>query len=133
MTKEFKAIEEPEVPEIDYFTCGYCLFGRMVSAPPEKREQYPIDRGYCIFEPPKVFPMPVQETQKIAAMGTQPKVAFRPHMERPVVDADEPMCGRGVLTNEAMKALGLDKIVGGPEEEELCSGGPCTNEDCACG
>lgn len=96
--------------EVNYFTCGYCIYGQMVEAPEEKKKDYPHKRGYCIFEPPKVFPMPQPQESKIQAMGNVKKqMDLVPFMMRPIMEEYEPMCGRGVLTVEAAQALGLDK------------------------
>ena len=100
---------EPVTEEKNYFTCGYCIYAQLHDPP--KGTDYPNKRGYCIFEPPKVFPMPHAKQTKIQAMGNQ-QVEFAPYMMRPVVEENEPMCGRGVLTVEAMKALGVDTNAG---------------------
>ena len=132
MAGEFKVID---VPKKNYFTCGYCIYGRMQEPPEEVKKADPnaTARGYCIFEPPKVFPMSVQENTKIAALGTQPKVDVQPYMLRPVVEENEPMCGRGMLNKAAVTALGLEEE--NPEKEELCSGDgkTCKREECRCG
>ena len=99
--------------EINYFTCGYCIYGKLVEPPPEMKKDVPYNRGYCIFEPPKVFPMPQTKQSKIQAMGNQQsQVEMIPYMMRPVVEEHEPMCGRGVLNAEAMKGLGIEPKAG---------------------
>jgi hypothetical protein len=96
--------------EKNYFTCCYCIYAQLKDPPEDMKEQYPFRRGFCIFEPPKVFPMPRAKESKIQAMGnTQPQMDFLPFMMRPVVDENEPMCGRGVLNVEAMEALGINQ------------------------
>jgi hypothetical protein len=95
--------------EINYFTCGYCIYGQMVEPPEDMKDKYPNKRGYCIFEPPAVFPMPQTKQTKIQALGNQQtKVDFVPLMMRPVMEDYEPMCGRGVLNAEAMEGLGIE-------------------------
>jgi hypothetical protein len=113
--------------EINYFTCGYCIYAQMVD-PPEGSD-YTHKRGYCIFEPPKVFPMPRPKKSKLAAMGQQPDMEMTPYMMRPIVEDYEGMCGRGVLTPEAMDALGV-----GQEKKQSCKGGcgGCKDEGAKC-
>jgi hypothetical protein len=112
--------------EKNYFTCGYCIYGQLMEPPPEKKKDYPVKRGYCIFNPPAVFPMPSQQQQRVKAMGQPAQVMdFHPFMLRPVVDEDEPMCGRGVLNAEAMEALGIENKPPG------CGG--CKDEGDGCG
>jgi hypothetical protein len=96
-----------ETKEINYFTCGYCIYGQMVEPP--KGTDYPNKRGYCIFEPPRVFPMPQTKQSKIQALGNQQKqMDVVPYMIRPIMEDYEPMCGRGVLNAEAMEGLDID-------------------------
>jgi hypothetical protein len=111
--------------EINYFTCGYCIYGQMVDPPKEMKEKYPHKRGYCIFEPPRVFPMPQGKESKIQALGNQKQqVEFVPLMMRPIMEEYEPMCGRGVLNAEAMKGLDIkpkDECGGCKDEAAKCS------------
>jgi hypothetical protein len=110
--------------EINYFTCGYCIYGQMREPPKGKEQEYPHSRGYCIFEPPKVFPMPQAKQSKIQALGNQQQgMDIVPLMMRPVVEDHEPMCGRGVLNAEAMKGLGI-------EQKAEC--GACKDEGAKC-
>ena len=116
--------------EINYFTCGYCIYGQLIDPPEDKKKDYPVKRGYCIFEPPQVFPMPQPKQTKIQAMGNQQQgMDILPFMMRPVVEEHEPMCGRGVLTAEAMKGLGIE-----PKKEECpgCELGNCGTEGAKC-
>ena len=112
--------------EINYLVCGYCSWTQMITVPDEKQGEFPTKRGYCRFNPPAVFPMPTQQQSKIAALGTAPPVQMQPMMMRPVVEENEPMCGRYSPNKEAMVGLGLK-----PDEEILCSG-TCDKENC-CG
>jgi hypothetical protein len=105
--------------------CGNCVFMSIVQPPEDKKELYPVPRGFCFFNPPIVFPMP-QEISNIAGPLGKKQVSMVPHMMRPVVDATEPMCGRFMMTNEAADRLGV-----GADEEILCSG-TCGEGDC-CG
>jgi hypothetical protein len=118
-------MSKEEEKEINYFTCGYCIYGQMVDPPKDKKKQYPNRRGHCIFEPPAVFPMPQAKQSKIQALGNQQQTMdFIPYMMRPVMEDFEPMCGRGVLNAEAMKGLGIENKPG-------CGG--CNDEAAKCG
>jgi hypothetical protein len=110
--------------EINYFTCGYCIYAQLKEPPEAMKEKYPFKRGFCIFEPPKVFPMPQAKQSKIQALGNQTEqMDLVPFMMRPVVEENEPMCGRGVLNTEAMKGLHI-------EEKPGCGG--CKDEGAKC-
>jgi hypothetical protein len=118
---DLKLVEEKKT---DYFTCGYCIYGRMVPPPDDMKDKYPHSRGYCIFEPPAVFPMPQQKQTKIQALGNQQQgMDLVPFMLRPVVDDFEPMCGRGVLNKEAMEGLDIN-------QKAECDG--CHDESAKC-
>lgn len=106
------------------FVCGNCIYMMVVEPPEEKKKDYPIPRGYCTFNPPTVFPMP-QETGRLATMGKK-QVGFVPFTLRPAVDANEPMCGRAVFSNEAAQRLGL-------KEQDSACGDACDCEDGSCG
>jgi hypothetical protein len=99
----------------------------LVVIPEDKKKDYPVPRGYCTFNPPAVFPMPSQ-TSKIAQMG-QPQMQMAPMMMRPVVEANEIMCGRFSPNEETAIALGLVEKV---EKECKCAPKP-GEEGCPCG
>lgn len=106
-------------------TCGKCVWMQKVEIPEEKKEKYKVGRGYCTFNPPQVFPMPQQKTSNIAmAQGrqAQAQMEFLPYMMRPVVEDNEPMCGRFSPNEEAMKELGIDpeNPAGGCRKEGGC-------------
>jgi len=114
--------------EINYFVCGYCVWAQMMEAPEDQKEKYPKKRGFCRANPPAVFPIPAQQQTKIAGpMGQQPKVQMQPYMIRPVVEADEPMCGKYTPNPEAVKGLGLRAGGEGGCDRKHCE---CEGESC---
>lgn len=96
--------KETQVEEAQLMlTCGNCVWFQRVD-PPKNVPPPEVGRGYCMFNPPAVFPMPHEN--KIQAMG-QKQLQMVPMMIRPVVEENEPMCGRYGPNPEAQKALGL--------------------------
>ena len=104
-------------------TCKNCAWTTMVK-PPAGKEGL---RGYCTFEPPRVFPMPKQTSGLARPHGDQ-SLQMVPMMMRPIVEHDDPICGRFTPNEATMEELG---IAPGPEKEILCSG-TCAKEEC-CG
>jgi hypothetical protein len=90
-------------PEI-VLECGNCAWMQKVETPPEKKKDYPHGRGYCTFNPPAVFPVP-QQSSNLRNIQGQAQVGFAPFMLRPVVDGNEPACGRYNPDSEMMKLL----------------------------
>lgn len=102
---------------MEELTCANCCWYADVKAPAGTKRS---KRGYCLFEPPRVFPMPKQKQSKIAALG-QPKqddFDIIPLMLRPVVEAHEPMCGRFSPNAETAEELGLIGGCGGCEDDD---------------
>jgi len=116
-----------KVPEGFVFECGNCAWMDKVEVPPEKKKDYPVDRGYCTFNPPAVFPMPQQKKTQLAAMGQQPQVDMIPFMMRPIVEANEAPCGRYAPDGETVKLLG--ESGGGCEG---CDGNCKGSDSCGC-
>ncbi len=114
-----------QVPEGVEFNCGNCGWMQIVEPPPEKKKDYPVDRGYCTFEPPKVFPMP-QAQGKLADVQGRTPMGMVPLMMRPVVDAPEPACGRYTPNTELLRILEEAQPKG-------CDGSTCEREGCRCG
>lgn len=100
-------------------TCGKCCWMQIPPIP--KGTKIDVKRGYCTFNPPAVFPMP-QQQGNLADIQGQTKMGVVPLMQRPIVQEDEPMCGRFAPNEETMKELGLDK--------PGC--GACTTEGAKC-
>jgi hypothetical protein len=81
------------VPEGTVFECSNCAWMQKAEVPEDKKKEYPSGRGYCTFEPPRVFPMP-QQQGKLADIQGKVQMGFLPLMMDPVVDGDKPACGR---------------------------------------
>jgi hypothetical protein len=113
-----------QVPEEVVFNCGNCGWGQMVEIPKEKRKDHPVGRGYCMFEPPRVFPMPKQQGT-LADIQGQTKMGVVPLMLDPVVDEDRAACGRYTPNSEMLKVLEAAQPEGG------CGG--CESEGAKCG
>jgi len=107
--------------------CGNCAWMRKVG-PPKGEKKPKVGRGYCTFNPPAVYPFPGQKS-KIAQMGKE-EPSIIPYMLRPVVEENEPACGRYNPDAETFEKL-QERA---PEEEELCKGGcgGCKNEGAKC-
>ncbi len=97
-----------QVPEGIEFNCGNCGWMMKVAAPPDIKKDYPTGRGYCTFNPPAVFPMP-QQQGKLADIQGRQQVGFAPMMMRPVVEENEPPCGRYTPDSEMLKILKADQ------------------------
>jgi hypothetical protein len=116
-----------KLPEGFQFNCGNCAWCQIVEVPKEKKKDYPIDRGYCTFNPPSVFPMP-QQTSSLKNIKGESQMGFAPFMLRPVVEANEPACGRYSMDGETMELLGVSQ--GGCGKGESC--GCMTAKECNC-
>ncbi len=112
-----------QVPEGVAFNCGNCGWMMKVEPPPEKKKDYPEDRGYCTFEPPSVFPMPQQQGKLADVQGRQ-QMGFAPMMMRPVVEGNEPPCGRYTPNTELLKILEAAQPGCGCGEGDACDGCP---------
>ncbi len=111
-----------QLPEGLEFNCGNCAWMQKVAVPAEKKKDYPVERGYCTFEPPTVFPMP-QQQGKLADIQGQTKMGMVPFMMRPVVDANEPPCGRYAPDGETLALIGdAHKSCPGTCDKENCCG-----------
>jgi hypothetical protein len=76
-----------------------------VAIPEDKKKDYPVGRGYCTFNPPAVFPLPQQQGSLRNVQG-QAAMGIAPLMLRPVVEDNEPACGRYTPDSEMVKVLG---------------------------
>ena len=114
------------LPEGIEFHCGNCVWMQKVTVPKEKQKDYPLARGYCTFEPPRVFPMPQQQSNLKDIQG-QTKMGMAPFMIRPVVEEGEPPCGRYAPDTEMLAIIKEAQ----PEEEILCGGKGCGG-NCGC-
>jgi hypothetical protein len=104
-----------KVPEGVVFNCGNCAWMQKVEPPKGKEKDYPHGRGYCTFNPPAVFPMP-QQTGNLADIQGKVQMGFSPFMLRPVVDGNEPPCGRYAYGSEMLKVL----AEANPEDTGAC-------------
>jgi hypothetical protein len=109
-----------KVPEGVQFNCGNCAWMQKVETPENKKKDFPVQRGFCTFEPPSVFPMPQQQSSLRNVQG-QAQMGMAPFMMRPVVEATDPACGRYAPDNETLTILKAAQ----PEQEILCSGKGC--------
>jgi hypothetical protein len=93
-----------QIPEGLEFKCGNCAWMQKVEVPKEKKKDYPIARGYCTFNPPAVFPMPQQQGSLADVQGQQ-RMGMAPFMMRPVVEENEPPCGRYAPDTETLDLI----------------------------
>lgn len=123
MTKEFK---DSGIKLI----CSTCAWYKGIAIP--KAEQPPdwTPRGFCYQRPPAVFPVPTQQKSSLAlAQGTQqPGVDMLPLMMRPIVEADDNMCG-SFSPNKATRGQ-LEELQKQRQTESSCSG--CDKEGAKC-
>jgi len=104
------------------FACGHCVWYR-AAKPPQGTKAPKVGRGYCTYNPPAVFPMPVPRQNKIQALGQEPtQPDILPLMLRPVVEENEPQCGFFYPNDEVRDLLDKEKIA-------ACEG---SCEDCNC-
>lgn len=103
-------------------TCGKCCWMQKVDPPPGEK----VDdvRGYCMFNPPAVFPMPKQ-TSSLQNMSGHAKVQMVPMMMRPKVFGRDPMCGRFSPNEDTINELGLNKSPECDQEHCECEGDSC--------
>jgi hypothetical protein len=90
--------------------------------PEDKKKDYPSGRGYCTFEPPKVFPMPKQQGT-LADIQGKVQMGFLPLMMDPVVDGNKIACGR-YSPNSEMRGILAEAQPEGCDREGGC--------DCEC-
>lgn len=94
---EFKAVEGELV-----LRCGNCAWMHHVAPPEDKPEYKDVDRGYCYFNPPAVYPIP-RQTKSLALQ--QQAVEMIPQSFRPPVDGNDSMCGRYYPDEETLKII----------------------------
>lgn len=97
------------------YRCGTCGWWKKGKNQPEKDDRGTplVQRGYCFNNPPTVFIIP--NPSRVQAMGQQ-GMELRPMMQRPILEANEPMCSKYIPVSEAYDAIrDLDADIVGDE------------------